>query len=73
MSVFKIIFNSNNRLKSENKATWSKKATEIGSVAPCSDCVKYWKYSRAESAKEKIEFACASRKPVVEFLSWKAH
>ena len=45
----------------------------MGSVAPFSDSVKYWKYSRAESAKEKIEFACASRKPVVEFLSWKAH
>ena len=65
--------NSNNRLQSENKATWSKKATEIGSVAPSSDGIKYWKYPRTESAKVKIEFVCASRKPVVEFLSWKAH
>ena len=67
---------SNKWLKSENKASSSKKATEIGSLALSQSdstlCNETYdialflavEYSKTKIAKENIKFVCASLKPV---------
>ena len=67
---------SNKWLKSENKASSSKKATEIGSLAlsqsDSTQCTETYdialflavEYSKTKIAKENIKFVCTSLKPV---------